>query len=71
MKTTYSDMQPWRPQNGAMSASLYKASSKPERCSEAGSQCEQTLAASKRSKGKEHQDKCIATCNRGAPKREP
>ena len=52
----YSDMQPWRPQNGAMSASLYKASSKPERCSETGSQREQTLVANKSSKSKENQD---------------
>ena len=52
----YSDMQPWRPQNGAMSASLYKANSKPERCSETGSQREQTLVGNKGSKSKEHQE---------------
>ena len=57
MKTRYSDMQPWRPQNGAMSASLYKASSKPERCSETGSQREQTLGANKGSKSKAHQER--------------
>ena len=51
-KTRYSDMQPSRPQNGAMSASLYKASSKPERCSATGSQGEQTLVANKSSKSK-------------------
>ena len=52
----YSDMQPWRPQNGAMSASLYKASSKPERWSEIGSQREEVLGANKSSKSTEHQD---------------
>ena len=49
-------MQPQRPQNGAMSASLYKANSKPETCSETGSQREQTLVANKSSKSQEHQD---------------
>ena len=59
MTTRYSDMQPWRPQHGAMSASLYKASSKPERCGEAGSQREQTLVANKSNKGEERQDKYV------------
>ena len=55
----YSNMQPWRFQNGALSASLYKANSKPEMCSETGSQREQTLGTSKSSKSKEHQDKYV------------
>ena len=52
----HQDMQPWRPQNGAMSSSLYKASSKSERCSETASQREHTLVGNKGSKSKAHQE---------------
>ena len=52
-------MQSWRPHTGAMSVSLYKPNSKPERCSNTMSQREQSLGANNSSKITEHQDKYV------------
>ena len=46
----------WRPQNEAMTASLYEAHLNPEGCSETSSQREQNLIANNNSRRKNHQD---------------
>ena len=53
------NMQPRRPQHGALSGSLCKASSKPERCSQAKTQPKQTFNAYRKTNRKEHQDKSV------------